>query len=385
MNSPYSNSQIPIAKQSPRVVIVHDWLTNKGGAENVVLALHDAFPEAPIYTSTYTPETMPAFRGLDVRTTYLQNLPKPLRKLHKFFPMLRVKAFQKLGLSEFDIIISSSSAESKQVQKTRPDQIHICYCHTPIRYYWSHYDEYRADPGFGKLNWLVRLAMPLMIPALKKSDYNAAQKVDVFIANSSEVQKRIKKYYGKPSTVIHPPVDVDRFEPARTRGDYYVALGRQVPYKRVDLAVAAATKLGVKLRVYGNGSEHQRLVEMAGPTVQFFADRFGDASDNAVTAALNNAKGYIFPADEDFGIVQVEALAAGAPVIAFGRGGTLDIIQDGESGVLFDRQSVDAVVNAIKRAEKITFLPGTLRRKAKRFDRSLFITKIYKIVSDQSQ
>ncbi len=380
-----SNINIDPHNSNPRIAIVHDWLTNKGGAENVVLALHDAFPEAPIYTSTYTPETMPAFKSLDVRTTYLQNLPKPLRKLHKFFPMLRVKAFQKLDLSEFDIIISSSSAESKQVQKTRPDQIHICYCHTPIRYYWSHYDEYRADPGFGKLNWLVRLAMPLMIPALKKSDYNAAQKVDVFIANSSEVQKRIKKYYGKPSTVIHPPVDVDRFEPARTRGDYYVALGRQVPYKRVDLAVAAATKLGVKLRVYGNGSEHQRLVEMAGPTVQFFADRFGDASDNAVTAALNNAKGYIFPADEDFGIVQVEALAAGAPVIAFGRGGTLDIIQDGESGVLFDRQSVDAVVNAIKRAEKITFLPGTLRRKAKRFDRSLFITKIYKIVSDQSQ
>ncbi len=385
MNSPYSNSQIPIAKQSPRVVIVHDWLTNKGGAENVVLALHDAFPEAPIYTSTYTPETMPAFRGLDVRTTYLQNLPKPLRKLHKFFPMLRVKAFQKLDLSQFDIIISSSSAESKQVQKTRSDQIHICYCHTPIRYYWSHYDEYRADPGFGKLNWLVKLAMPLMIPALKKSDYRAAQKVDIFIANSSEVQKRIKKYYGKPSTVIHPPVDVDRFEPARIRGDYYVALGRQVPYKRVDLAVAAATKLGIKLRVYGDGSEHQRLVEMAGPSVQFFADRFGDASDNAVTAALNSAKGYIFPADEDFGIVQVEALAAGAPVIAFGRGGTLDIVQDGESGVLFDSQSVDAVVNAIKRAEKITFLPGTLRRKAKRFDKSLFITKIHKIVSDQTQ
>ena len=385
MNSPYSNSQIPIAKQSPRVVIVHDWLTNKGGAENVVLALHDAFPEAPIYTSTYTPETMPAFRGLDVRTTYLQNLPKPLRKLHKFFPMLRVKAFQKLDLSQFDIIISSSSAESKQVQKTRSDQIHIRYCHTPIRYYWRHFDEYRADPGFGKLNWLVKLAMPLMIPALKKKDNRAAQKVDIIIANSSEVQKRIKKYYGKPSTVIHPPVDVDRFEPARIRGDYYVALGRQVPYKRVDLAVAAATKLGIKLRVYGDGSEHQRLVEMAGPSVQFFADRFGDASDNAVTAALNSAKGYIFPADEDFGIVQVEALAAGAPVIAFGRGGTLDIVQDGESGVLFDSQSVDAVVNAIKRAEKITFLPGTLRRKAKRFDRSLFITKIYKIVSDQSQ
>ena len=222
-----------------------------------------------------------------------------------------------------------------------------------------------------------------MIPALKKSDYKAAQKVDIFVANSTEVQKRIQKYYNRNSTVVHPPVDVDRFEPARERGDYYVALGRQVPYKRVDLAVMAANRLGIKLRVYGSGSEHQKLVEMAGPTIQFFTDRFGDASNNAVTAALNSAKGYIFPAEEDFGIVEVEALAAGAPVIAFGKGGALDIVQDGESGVLFHEQSVESVVDAIKRADKINFLPGTLRRKAKRFDKSLFISKIHKIISDQ--
>ncbi|MDX2776424.1 glycosyltransferase [Streptomyces caniscabiei] len=368
----------------PKIAIVHDWLTNMGGAENVVLALHEAFPAAPIYTSTFTSETMPAFKNLDIRTTWLQNLPDPLRKLHKFFPMLRVKAFQDLDLSEFDIIISSSSAESKQVRKTRPDQVHICYCHTPIRYYWSHYDEYKKDPGFGRLNWLVRIAMPFIVPPLKKADYQAAQKVDVFIANSSEVQKRIKKYYGKSSTVIHPPVDVDRFTPTRERGDYYVALGRQVPYKRIDLAVAAATQLDVPLRVYGNGSEHQRLVDMAGPTVQFFTDRFGDASDTAVTKALNSAKGYIFPADEDFGIVQVEALAAGAPVIGYGKGGTLDIVQDGESGILFHEQTVEAVAAAIAEAERTTFLPATLRRKARRFDKGLFITKIRKVVSNHS-
>ena len=354
-----------------------------GGAENVVLALHEAFPHAPIYTSTFTPETMPKFKGLDIRTTDLQNLPGSLRKLHKFFPMLRIKAFQKLDLSEFDIIISSSSAESKQIIKTRKNQIHICYCHTPIRYYWSHYDEYRKDPGFGNLNWIVRLAMPLVVPALKKADYNAAQKVDLFIANSSEVQKRIKKYYNKPSTIIHPPVDVERFSPDRERGNYYVALGRQVPYKRIDLAVAAATELGIPLKVYGNGSEHQRLVDMAGSNVQFYTDRFGDASDDAVTNALNHAKGYIFPADEDFGIVQAEALAAGAPVIGYGKSGTLDIVQDGESGILFHHQTVGDVVRALQKAETTTFLPGTLRRKAKRFDKGLFITKIRKVVSDQ--
>ncbi len=364
----------------PKVAIVHDWLTNMAGAEDVALALLEAFPGAPIYTSTYIPEKVPAFSKYDVRTTYLQKLPGPFKKLHKFFPMLRVHAFKKLDLSEFDIIISSSSAESKQVRKTRENQIHISYCHTPIRYYWSHYDDYKKDPGFGHLNWLVRLTMPLLVPGLRKADYEAAQRVDVFVANSDEVSKRIKKYYNKPSTVVHPPVDIARFTPARERADYYVALGRQVPYKRVDLAVAAATKLSVPLRVYGNGSEHDRLASMAGPTVQFFTDRFGDASDTAVTEALNSAKGFIFPAEEDFGIVSAQALAAGAPVIAYGKAGALDIVQDGESGVLFNKQTVDSLASAMKRVETLSFLPGSLQRKAKRFEKSLFIAKMRKIV-----
>jgi len=365
----------------PKVAIVADWLTNMGGAERVVLALHDAFPGAPIYTSTYAPENLPLFEGLDVRTTYLQNLPGPLRKLHKFFPHMRGAAFRKLDLSDFDIIISSSSAEAKQVRKTREGQVHICYCHTPIRYYWSHYDEYKRDPGFGSLNWLIRLAMPFFIPYLKKQDYKAAQNVDVFVANSTEVQKRIKKYYGKSSTVIHPPVDVGRFEPALTRSDYYVTTGRQVPYKRIDLAVSAATELEIPLKVFGNGSEHRRLVEMAGPTVEFLTDRFTDASDRVLEHALNHAKGFIFPSEEDFGIVAVEALAAGAPVIAFDRGGSRDIV-DSESGVLFHEQTTASVVAAIKKAESHDFLPGTLRRKSKRFEKSLFITKIRKVVLD---
>lgn len=366
--------------KQPKIAIVHDWLTNMGGAEKVVLAMHEAFPEAPIYTSTYNPESLPDFKDCDVRTTYLQNLPKPLAKLHKFFPTLRVHAFKKLDLSEYDIILSSSSAEAKQVKKTRADQIHICYCHTPIRYYWSHYHEYKADPGFGKLNFLIRLAMPLIVPVMKKADFKASQEVDVFIANSSEVQKRIKKYYKKNSTVIHPPVDVRRFKPQRNRSDFYVALGRQVPYKRIDLAVQAATKLSVPLKVFGNGSEHESLVKMAGPTVQFFTDRFGDASDEAVANTLNNAKGYIFPAEEDFGIVQVEALAAGAPVIAYGRGGALDIVQDGETGILFNHQTVEDVTEAIKKIDEIKFRTGILNQRAKRFDKELFINKIKKVV-----
>ena len=370
--------------KSPKVAIVHDWLTNMGGAERVVLAMHEAFPDAPIYTSVYEPAKLPLFDGLDVRTTKLQNWPKPLRRLHKFFPMFRVRAFRDLDLSEFDIILSSSSAEAKQVRKTRDDQVHICYCHTPIRYYWSHYAEYKRDPGFGRLNWLVRLAMPFIVPPLKRADYQAAQDVDVFVANSTEVQKRIREYYGKSSVVIHPPVDAERFtklsKPLAKRSGY-VALGRQVPYKRIDLAVAACTSLKLPLTVIGSGSEHDRLVAMAGPTVEFVTD----ATDEAVAAYLASARGFIFPTEEDFGIVQVEALAAGTPVIAYASGGSEDIVKDGEGGITFDAQDSISLQSALMRAEKSSFDPAKLQRIAKRFHRSLFVTKIRKIVTDQTE
>lgn len=366
----------------PKIAIVADWLTNMGGAEEVVLALAEAFPGAPIYTSTYVPSKMPRFAKLDVRTTYLQKLPGPLKKLHKFLPTMRVNAFRQLDLSEYDIIISSSSAEAKQVQKTRKDQLHICYCHTPIRYYWSHYKEYKKDPGFGKLNWLIRLGMPLFVPKQRKLDYEAAQNVDLFIANSTECQARILEYYKRKSVVVHPPVNVARFTPARERGNHYVTVGRQIPYKHHDLAVQACTKLGVPLVVFGNGSEHERLVKLAGPTIDFRTDRFDDASDEELTKKLNTARGFIFPSEEDFGIVSVEALAAGAPVIGYAKGGTLDIVQDGETGVLFEHQTVDDVVAAIQRAETIRWLPSKLNRTAKRFDKTLFITKIRKVTHD---
>lgn len=369
----------------PKVAIVADWLTNMGGAEEVVLALAEAFPGAPIYTSTYVAKKMPRFAKYDVRTTYLQKLPGPLKKLHKLLPTLRVKAFQKLDLSEYDIIISSSSAEAKQIRKTRPEQIHICYCHTPIRYYWSHYEEYKADPGFGRMNWLVRLAMPIIVPRMRKADYEAAQKVDYFIANSEAVRERIKQYYKKPSTVIHPPANTRRFSPSRDRGSHYVTIGRQVPYKRHDLAVLACTKLGIKLEVFGNGPEHEKLKKLAGPTIKFRTDRNGNASDEELSRTLSTARGFIYCGEEDFGIVQVEALAAGTPVIAYGRGGTLDIVTSPELGELFNEQTVESVMGAIQRSGSNRYFPSKLARTAKRFDKGLFITKVQKVVSSVSR
>ncbi len=369
--------------RTPKIAIVAEFLTVMGGAENVVLALHEAFPSAPIYTAIYEPDKLvPEFKNMDVRTTWLQKSPTRLRKMHKLFPILQVKAFRDLDLSEFDIIITSSYLNANQVRKTRPDQVLLSYCHTPARYYWSHYDLYKRQPGFGRLDPIIRLLIPLLVPRQRKLDYEAAQKVDVFIANSTETQRRIKKYYGRPSIVIHPPVDVSRFTPARSRGDYYVTTGRQLPYKRYDLVVAACTKLGLPLKVFGSGPEHKKLAAMAGPTVSFYTDRFGDASDAELEKALGGAKGWIYAAEEDFGIVQVEALAAGAPVITYGKAGALDIVEDMESGVLFYQQTTSAVIDAIKRAEQVDFLPATLNRKARRFDKSLFLTKIRKVVRD---
>ncbi len=369
--------------RQPKIAIVCDFLTVMGGAENVVLAMHEAFPDAPIYTAVYNPDKMPAFHQLDVRTSKLQKLPRKLRGFHKLLPTLAVKAMRQLDLSDFDIILTSSYLHGHQVTKSHPDQVVINYCHTPPRYYWSHYDEYRKDPGFGKLNPIVRTLMPLLVPRQRKLDLEAAKNVDIFIANSTETQKRIKKYYGRASTVIHPAVDTNRFTPARERDNYYITMGRQLPYKRYDLVVEAATKLGINLKVFGNGPVHDKLVSLAGPTITFYTDRFGDASDAQLEKALNHAKGFIYATEEDFGIVTVEALAAGAPVIAYGRAGTLDIVTNDEVGVLFDQQSISDIAAAIHTAETRTYFPSKLQRTARRFDKSLFITKIRKIIYDQ--
>lgn len=369
---------------SPRIAIVTDWITDMGGVARVDLALLDAFPQADIFTSVFEPD--PRLQELydqkTVHTTWLQKLPRPLRKFHKLFPMLRVHAFSKIDLSDYDIIISSSSAESKQVRKTRDDQVHICYCHTPIRYYWVSPQDYMKDPGFGWLNWPARVVLWLMKPSLKQADYRAAQAVDVFVANSTEVQRRIKKYYGRNSTIVNPPVEYERFSPHAKRYNertYYLAHGRQaLPYKTPEIAIHACNKLSLPLIVSGGGPDHERLISIAGPTVTF--EHF--PNDERVAELFGGAIGYLFPIEEDFGIVQVEALAAGTPVIAYGHGGSEDIIQDGVNGIVFEPRTTDALVNALRRFETLSFQPAAMQRTAKRFHKNLFIQKMRKIVSD---
>lgn len=360
-----------------KVAIVYDWLTNMGGAERVVLAMHQAFPDAPIYTSVFDPSGCPQFKDLDVRTTWLQKLPRFLRKRHQLFPIFRANAFRKLDLSEFDTVISISSAEAKSV-RVRPGARHICYCLTPTRYYWSHYEEYKKEPGMGALNPLVRLALPAFVGRMRELDLAAIDGVTDFVAISSAVASRIKQYYDRDSSIIYPPVGMQRFRGLTITGPRkgFVALGRQVPYKRIDLAVKVCTDLGLPLTVYGNGPEHEKLVAMAGPTVQFVVG----APDGVIADALTKAQGFFFPQEEDFGIVQVEAMAAGCPVIAFAKGGALDVITEGKTGIFFAEQTPESVAAAVKKLQATRFAPKLLQSHAETFSEENFISQLHELV-----
>jgi glycosyltransferase involved in cell wall biosynthesis len=362
----------------PKVAIVCDWLTNMGGAERTVLALHKAFPDAPIYTSVFTPKTMPLFSGLDVRTTYLQKLPEMLRGKHQLFPLQRANAFRKLDLRAYDVIISSASAEAKAIKK-RPGAVHICYCHTPTRYYWSHYKEYIASPGFGPLNPAMRVALPALVHLMRKMDLKAVAGVDHFIANSSAVAARIKQYYDHDSHIIYPPVDMTRFRNLPITGERkgFVALGRQVPYKRFDIAIEACNKLGLPLTVYGTGPDHKRLKSLAGPTVRFVQG----ANDKQVANALVAAEGYLFPQEEDLGITQIEAIAAGCPVIAYAKGGALDTVVDGKTGIFFHEQTAESLVAALERFKTLKFAPKVLQKHAEQYSEEQFVQQMREFVA----
>jgi glycosyltransferase involved in cell wall biosynthesis len=365
---------------APKVAIIHDWLTNMGGAEPLILEIHKLYPEAPIYTSVYDKKAMPAFKDCDVRTTYLQKwLPEFIRYKHVLWPVLRARAFRKLDLSEFDIIISSSSAEAKAVRK-RKDAVHICYCHTPTRYYWSHYEEFKNEFNFGFLTPLIRPFIPFFVKRMRKLDLESAKGVDYFIANSMITQARIKEYYNRPSTIVYPPIDTERFTPpVKSERNGFVVWGRHVPYKRFDIAIEACNRLNVPLTVIGSGPDTERLKKLAGPTVTFT----GRISDDDLNEIAWHSKGFLFPNEEDFGMSAAEAIAAGTPVIAYAKGGALDIVQDGETGILFPEQTVNSLVEAMERFNQYSFLPATLHRKSKRFAIGLFATKIQKIVNDQ--
>ena len=362
-----------------KVAIVCDWLTGYGGAERVVLELHRLYPDAPIYTSQYDPKAINWFVEADVRVTKLQRLPK---RLKKFLPLARAWVFGRLDLSDYDLVLSSSGAEAKGV-KIGPNTIHICYCHSPTHYYWIRPDEYLKRPGFPLgFNWLARLGLRMLMSTLKRWDYQAAKRPNYLIANSTHTQAMIKRYYRRDSTVVFPPVELARFKlPAKPPLRHgFVIAGRQTPYKRIDLAIEACNQLKVPLIVIGDGPEHRRLEKLAERNVTFLTN----VGDHEMADHSQSALGYIFPGVDDFGIVAVEALASGTPVIAYKKGGALDYVIDGKTGLFFEKQTVDSLVKTLEIALTKSFNYDKIAEHAESFSVQTFTTNMKSFIAEKT-
>ncbi len=358
----------------PKIAIVCDWLTNFGGAERVIYQFHKMFPDAPIFTSLYNKEKMVGFEDADVRTSWLQKIPGAKSK-HQLFLHFLPGVFESFDLDEFDIVLSSSHSCAKGVI-TKPETLHICYCHSPMRYAW---DESHTYIDQYPLNGLVKRIVPHFIHKIRMWDRLSAERVDKYISNSAFVQKRIEKYYGKNSMVIHPPVECDRWPVSTDHGDYYLAVGRITTYKRFDLLVETFNQLGLPLKIVGTGPDLKKLKQIANSNIEFL----GRVSDDDLRELYMNAKGLLFPQVEDFGIIPLEAMSAGTPVIAFKSGGSLETVVEGKTGVFFEEQTVEALAEAIDEFEVETWDPKVIRSQAEKFDEAVFREKLLQFLMEQ--
>ena len=348
-----------------KVAIVHDWFVG-WGAEAVVYELHKIYPDAPIYTSYCNSEWRQRLDG-KVITGYLQHWP--FSRMRKFLPPLRALWFSRLNLSGYDLIISSSGAEAKGVKVKKP-AVHINYCHAPTHYYWSRYEEYMKSPGFGPLNFLARLGLKLLVGPMRRWDLKAAQRPDYIIANSSHIKNEIKKYYGREAVIIHPPVDVEAFRPnGKLKRAGFIIAGRQTPYKRFGLAVEACSQLDLPLKVVGGGPDNKHLRQLAGESVEFIST---PKTQQEMAHYFQSAQAFIFPGLDDFGIVAVEALAAGTPVIAYRAGGALDYIQPGRTGEFFEDQTIESLGRVLKNFETQNYDHVVIQSFAKQFSAASF-------------
>jgi glycosyltransferase involved in cell wall biosynthesis len=376
-----------------KIALAHDWLNQMGGAEQVLERLVEMYPGAPVFTTIYGPALMPeTYRRWDIRPTWLNQAPA-IHRYHQPYLPLYPPAVESMNFDGYDLILSNKSGFIHGLRHTSK-QLHICYCLAPTRYVWD-YGSYAAREGFGR--WVGWLIDPL-IHRLRQWDFAAAQRergsnnfsadkyasVDYFIAISTDIQARIKKYYQRDSVIIYPPVNTGHFQSlaaGQSPGDFYLIVSRLIPYKRIDLAVQALTRLGKRLIVVGEGRDRARLKKLAGPTVEFK----GRLPGNTVAELMANCRAFLFPGFEDFGIAPVEAQAAGRPVIAFGRGGALDTVVEGQTGLFFHEQSVEALIEAIQQFETMSFDPITARANAERFSVERFKRELGKFVIEKWQ
>ncbi|MFK8183288.1 MAG: glycosyltransferase family 4 protein [Phormidesmis sp.] len=366
-----------------RIAIVHEWLTSHAGSEKVVEQILRIYPNADVYSLVdFLPEELRFFiQHKSVNTSFIQNLPFARRHFRSYLPLMPV-AVEQFDLSEYDLVISSHHAVAKGVL-TRPDQLHISYVHTPLRYGWELQHQYLHQAGLdrGLKGKTTGALTRLILHYMRMWDVLSAHRVDRYVANSQYVARRIEKTYRRSAQVIYPPVDTQRFMPLlSSREDFYLTVSRFVPYKRVDLTVAAFTHLGLPLVVIGDGANNQSLRKMAGPNIRFL----GKQPDSVVEDHMQRCRGFIFPPEEDFGITPVEAQAAGAPVIAYAKGGQSETVLDGETGFLFAHQTVESLVHSVKRLQTSVdqFDADRLSKNAERFSINRFQTQFRDFVEN---
>jgi len=362
-------------EQRPKIAIVHDYLNQRGGAERVVAVLHEMYPDAPIYTAIVDYDNIwPELDGADIRPTWMQRLPFLKRHFKKYLPFYPM-AVESIDLRGYDIVISSSSAFAKGALKPR-GALHVCYCYTPMRFVWDT-ERYLEKEGLG---FMARLALPFLLRRLKSWDLKSAVRPDYYVAISTAVRERIERFYGLDAAVIFPPVDVARYKPADVCEGFYLIVSRLNAYKRIELAVEAAGRLGVPLKVVGSGPFKDELMRLAKPNVEFL----GRLDDEEVAGLYARCKALIFPGEEDFGIVPLEANAAGRPVIAYKAGGALDTVIDGVTGYFFDAPTVESLMDAMRRMEAgaRVFDPAAIRAHAMKFGTEVFKERFGAFVTD---
>lgn len=350
-----------------KIALVHDYFIQMGGAERVAAAMHDSFPSAPIYTTVALQHRLPKeLRGADIRTSAMQWLPGIEQRFRQYF-MLYPLAIEHFDLSDYDLIFSSSSGYAKGVRRRR-NAIHVCYCHTPMRWVWR-YEDYVARERF---NGITRSALPLLLWGLRKWDLRAAQQPDFYIANSKIVAERIKQIYGREAAVIPPPIDVERFQPSVDVDDYYLVLSRLVPYKRIDLAIEACKRMDRRLVIIGDGPDRARLEALAGPRTEFL----GRQPDQQVNQYASRCRALLFPGEEDFGMVPLEVNASGRPVIAYRGGGAIETVIDGKTGLFFDEAKSESLISAIEDFESRHWDSLSMREHAEEFDQKVFAYRV---------
>ncbi len=357
-----------------KTALVHDWLNQLGGAEDVLEALVDLYPAAPVYTSLYWRDRMPAhWQAWDIRTAFIDRMPFAHRKQQLYFPFYPF-AFEQFDFSGYDLILSNKSGFCHGVI-SGPETLHICYCLTPTRYVWRYF-QYAEQENLGTA---VRKILPLFLTSLRQWDRLAADRVDHFIAISQEVRRRIAKIYRRDSTIIYPPVNTTQFEPSSRVDDYYLIVGRLVPYRRIDLLIEAFNRLGRPLAIAGSGRDRERLEALAGPTIQFL----GYVPDAELPDLLARCRAFVFPGEEDFGIAPLQANAAGRPVIAYAGGGALETVIPGRTGALFDEQSVEAIVAAVEAFDTDSTDSRVVRAHAQQFDTAVFKQRLSQFVEQR--